>query len=290
MAAALAAGWAAFRFAQRPGLEAESATRVELARNRKKMSALETENRRLSVANEDLRTKLDARAQSAAFAQAKAAAKAPPTPWELMRSISRDKSASVHLAPFDFKTGKLSEGFAEIFALSVQEKDLLERAVEEAHRELALLMVRNATAEIVDGKVTLTVRPFSEGAEVRTRLLETFANTLGPDRFEVLDANIRNSTDLNQAFGGFGVGGVAGTIIRVPTADYSGSQFRVGLRIATTATGSSSATNVDAPNSAALPDSLQWLNTLVPNLGNLPVSSPDTRANIAPGPGTLPKR
>jgi hypothetical protein len=110
---------------------------------------------------------------------------------------------------------------------------------------------------------------------------------LGPDRFEVLNANIQNGSGLNQAFGGFGVGGVAGTIIRVPTGDNNGSQFRIGLRIATTENGSSSATNVDAPNVAALPDSLQWLNALVPDLGNLPVSSPDARANIAPG--TLPK-
>ena len=276
-------------YGRRQGLEAASAARLELARNREKISALDAEDQRLSVANDDLRTKLKARTQSAASAQSTAAAKAAQPPWELMRTITRDKLANVNLTPFDNKTGKLSEGFADIFALSQQERDSLERAVADAHRGLALLMVKNATANTIDGKVTLTVRPFDEGAEVRTRLLETFANTLGPDRFEVLDANIRNGTDLNQAFGGFGVGGVAGTIIRVPTGDDSGSQFRVSLRIATTAGGSSSATNVDAPNAAALPDSLRWLNTLVPDLGNLPVSMPDSRANIAPGPGALPK-
>lgn len=276
-------------YGERQGLAAASATQIELAKNRAKISALDAENRELSVANEELRAKHKERAQSATLAQSKAAAKPASPPWELMRAITRDKLAYVTLAPFDVKTGKLSAGFAEIFALSLPERDTLEGAVADAHRELARLMVQNGTATTIDGKVTLTVRPFGDGAAIRTKLLDTFASTLGPNRFEVLDDRIRNSTDLNQAFGGFGVGGMAGTIIRVPTGDYSGSQFRVGLRIATTAGGSSSATNVDAPNAAALPDSLRWLNTLVPDLWNLPVSGPDTRANIAPGPGTLPK-
>lgn len=286
MAAALVVGWAAFRFAQRPGLGAVSAARIELAGNREKTSALEEENRRLSVTNEELRAKLMARAQSMASAQAQAtAAKAEPPPWELMRSIRRDKSATVHLTPFDVNTGKLSEGIAEIFALTEQERDSLERAVDDAHRELALLMVENATANTVEGKVELTVLPFGEGTDVRTRLLETFANTLGPDRLEVFNANIPHGSGLDQAFGGFGVGPVAGTIIRVPTGDSIGPQFRIGLRITTTI--GSSATNVNFPNAAALPDSMRWLNILVPDLGNLPVTSPDTRANIAPEPARL---
>lgn len=286
LAAALVAAWVSFRFAQGDGPGSAAAARTELAGSQAKISALQEENRRLSVANAELQVKLNARAQAAASARAgAAAAKAGPPPWELMRTISRDKSANVSLSPFDNKTGRMAENLAEIFALTAQEKDTLEKAVDETNRELGALMLQSATFNKVDGKVDLTVQPFAGGEEIRQRLLETLAATLGPDRFEVLNANIRSSNGMQLAFGGFGVGRIAGTIMQVPTEDGSGTRFRVGLRVDTG--GASSVTNVDAATPAALPDSMRWLNALIPDLGDLPVSKPDNRAIIAPDFGRV---
>lgn len=280
LAAALVAAWVSFRFAKGDGRGSATAARTELALSQTKISALQEENRRLSAANAELQATLNARAQAAAAAAAK---KTEPALWELMARLRRDKSASLTLSPFDSKTGRMSEGLAGILALTAQEKEALDRAVDEAHRELGPLMLQHAVFNKVDGKVQVTVQPFPEGAAIQGRVLQTLADTLGPDRFEVLNANIRNGNGMQQAFGGFGDGSVSGTIIRVPTEDGTGTRFRVGLRVAN-AMGSSSATNVDATTPAALPESMRWLNALVPDLESLPVSGPDIRPNIAPDP------
>lgn len=283
MAAALVVAWVSFRFAQGDGPGSAAAARTELAGSQEKISALQEENRRLSAANAELQAKLNARAQAAAAQAAAAAAKAGPPPWETMRAISRDRLANVNLTPFDNKTGDMSDGVAEILALTAKEKEVLEKAMEETHRELGALMLQHATFSKVDGKVQLTMQPFPEGAAIQQGLLQTLADTLGPERFEVLNANIQNGNGMQVAFGGFGEGSVVGTIMRVPTEDSTGTRFRVGLRVSG-ALGGSSVINVDAANTAALPDSLRWLNTLVPDLGDLPVSPADNRSNIAPDP------
>jgi hypothetical protein len=100
-------------------------------------------------------------------------------------------------------TGTLSSSFIELFSLTTEEQAALQKAVDDARRQIGNLMVANATVQRNgDNNLVIDVKPLEGGPAVGDSVMNAFANILGPDRnssFVALGAN-----QLEESLGSFG--------------------------------------------------------------------------------------
>ncbi len=103
------------------------------------------------------------------------------------------------LSPRD---GKITEAFVKLFGLSSAETATLQEAINAGRRKIEALILANTTAEVKKESVVVSTKPFEGGAEIYDEVLDTFAQTLGPERFAVFLP--MTSNQLGASFGQFG--------------------------------------------------------------------------------------
>ncbi len=100
-------------------------------------------------------------------------------------------------------TGGLSSSFVELFSLTAEEQAALQKAVDDARKQIGALMVANAAVHSNgDNNIVIDVKPMEGGPAVGDSVMNAFATILGPDRnssFVALGAN-----QLEEALGSFG--------------------------------------------------------------------------------------
>jgi RNA polymerase sigma factor (sigma-70 family) len=100
-------------------------------------------------------------------------------------------------------TGTLSSSFIELFSLTSDEQAALQKAVDDARKQIGSLMVANATVQRNgDNNIVIDVKPLEGGPAVGDGVMNAFASILGPDRnssFVALGAN-----QLEESLGSFG--------------------------------------------------------------------------------------
>jgi hypothetical protein len=119
----------------------------------------------------------------------------------MLRDLKRRQVALIRL-PVVYNNGKLSEGFAELFSLTQNEKETLRRAIEDARLEIGRLSFANAKVTRDGNSTIVIVQPFDGGADIYDRLMDSFQRTLGADRYSAM---VELHTDeLPRVFSGFG--------------------------------------------------------------------------------------
>jgi RNA polymerase sigma factor (sigma-70 family) len=116
----------------------------------------------------------------------------------------QEKKWVKHSMGFVKPTGQLETAFIELFALTLDEQSVLQRAVEQAREQLHALEEANATVtQNEKGDVTVTIKPFVKaGGAVYDELQASFAQVLGPERNAAYLA--LGSEQVEKALVGFG--------------------------------------------------------------------------------------
>lgn len=101
---------------------------------------------------------------------------------------------------------RIHAGFAEFFALSPGQQDVLELGVKAARTEVRELEVLHSRAHLDKrGNLVIEVQPFPErGGPILDRLLAQFAEAMGPERFRAF-LDLRVQRYLASSLGGFGL-------------------------------------------------------------------------------------
>jgi RNA polymerase sigma factor (sigma-70 family) len=107
-------------------------------------------------------------------------------PLEPLRVLTNLQQRKLAKSEVDFinSDARFTPAFAELFALTPMEQEVLQRSVDTARDRLAELERANATvSRATNGDVLVAVKAFPEaGGDVYDRMLQTFAETLGPER------------------------------------------------------------------------------------------------------------
>lgn len=150
--------------------------------------------------------------------------KSSPAAWSLLADLQQRKLATPRIT-FVTESGKLTDAFANLFALDAAERAALQRVLDQASDQLADLQRRNATvARGDDGSVSITIKSFAvEGGAVYDQLMKGFAQTLGADRNAAFVK--LGSEQVERALGRFGAPDYVYTFKSRPTPD--GRSFEV---------------------------------------------------------------
>lgn len=82
--------------------------------------------------------------------------------------------------------GRMGENWATVLGLDPAERKQLDAVLSKARTQLGFLELANSQAELLpDGRLSITVRPFTEGAAVHDEIVTTFRSVLGAERYEV---------------------------------------------------------------------------------------------------------
>jgi RNA polymerase sigma factor (sigma-70 family) len=180
----------------------------------------------LRETNEHLRNKLAAmEAAAATMTPNRAATPAVSAPAESSASdrlrvlVELQKRRLVNPAiGFVAPSGTLTPAFVELFGLTPTEQKRLQQIVDDARERLAELERKNAnTSRMPNGDVVIHVNAFPEtGGAVYDSLVNSFAETLGPDRHEAfLTLGVEQ---VEKALGRFGTPQRAITLSRQPSS------------------------------------------------------------------------
>ena len=135
--------------------------------------------------------------------------------WRALTDLRkhRVRASMVMLMPPRFQ---LSEDFASLFALTPSERDTLQLALNNARKQIGELAVANASvSRTADGRVVIDVKPFEQGADIYDKLLDVFAQTLGPERNSAFLA--LGTSEIESEFHQFGGERRILTLVRNPT-------------------------------------------------------------------------
>ena len=100
-------------------------------------------------------------------------------------------------------TGVLSSSFTELFSLTNEEQAALQKAVDDARKQIGALMVANATVHSNgDNNIVIDVKPLEGGPAVGDGVMNAFAGILGPDRNSSFVA--LGASQVEEALGSFG--------------------------------------------------------------------------------------
>jgi hypothetical protein len=176
--------------------------------------------------------------------------------------LTLPKLAVIRL-PVVYNNGRLSDGFAELFNLSPKEIESLTRVIESAHDAIGVLAMQNATLVAQGDSLVVSVKPFMGGADVYDRLMESFKQILGAERY---GAMVDLHTDeLPRAFSEFGAEQRTLTIKRRPgtTSDFEIDDMR------RRPSGSTSHTS-EVSDASTISHRYRWLIPLFPQVPSLP--------------------
>lgn len=120
-----------------------------------------------------------------------------------LAAAQRDKLATVRVPiTTNERDSKLSEAFVKLFALTEPERQTLQNALEHARHDVDQMANSSVAVKEDAGSLVFVMKPFDGGADVYDRLMDVFAQTLGPERnaaFVALQAD-----QLSRSFNGFG--------------------------------------------------------------------------------------
>jgi hypothetical protein len=176
----------------------------------------------------------------------------------MLRDLKKRQLATIRL-PVVYNNGKLSDGFAELFALAPSEVEALKSGIAEAHSEIGRLSQSHASITQQGNSVVVTVQPFEGGADVYDRLMDSFERTLGPDRYAAL---IELHTDeLPRVFSGFGAEQRTITISRD-----TGRGGRLQIQDSRKSGSGSIGRSVEVSDPSELSESYRWLAPILPQV------------------------
>jgi len=123
----------------------------------------------------------------------------------VLADLQKGKVLSAKVMPVAGKDRKLTDGFAELFKLSPEERTALQAALDKAQSRLAALEKANSTVtRNADGSVVIAVQPFpKEGGAAYDELMSSFAQTLGPER-DAAFSSLGSAGQLEDDLDGFG--------------------------------------------------------------------------------------
>jgi hypothetical protein len=229
---------------------------------RDEVARLKTENERLTkTVSEAIATSSEQRAVSLARLRALQDAK-----------LARRFNPSALPFPLTDRTGKLSPMFEAMFDLSPAEAAALDGALADGRQKLDRLLAANATVTQTEGSVVVAVKPFAEGVEIYDALMDSFAQTLGPERnalFVELQAD-----QLSQAFNSFGA---EMRTVNLSRGKVSDGEFMIHLNETRKGKNSSGSRSTSYRDAASFEEEQAWLIPLVPPLADLPVNSGTTQ-------------
>ena len=191
-----------------------AATTIASARQVREIAALRAEN-------EKLRAEIRAQAESAATKTADSAGvgQAAGGLAEQFRVLTDLHNRKVLRLSYGIQgmdqQGKISDAFAALFALTSDERDALQQAMDHARQRLGVLAAANTTVQREsENCVVFRIAPFAGGGDIYDQLLDVFSRTLGPERnaaFLTLAAD-----QVERALGSFGAENRTLTFTRNP--------------------------------------------------------------------------
>lgn len=123
------------------------------------------------------------------------------------------------------REAKLSDSFVRLFGVSDAERQTLDAALARARHDMDELATTNVAVKQDSDSLAIVMKPFEGGADVYDRLMDAFAQTLGPDRNAAFVA--LQSEQLARTFDGFGAEERTITFTREGVSGGSGSIFSV---------------------------------------------------------------
>lgn len=249
-----------FELGRRVAVDAAAAAQSDRRRSERERIALEGANRRLLADNSSLERVL---------AEPEPVAEVVPESGPGLETIGRLKQLQqmkARVTVTAVQGGKLYPGFAQLYGLTDAEVGTLNDAIRQAHAEVKEPVVTAANVSMVNGALQVDVPPSGDGKKLRQKLLDEFAATLGPERFDALTA-MSGLESIDRDFDAFGAAARMIAITRIPIGQPGGSGFRIsdGRR---TGTGSmTSITQFATPNQ--LPEKYRWLGPVLPSLADL---------------------
>lgn len=121
----------------------------------------------------------------------------------LLAAAQREKLATINVPiTVSERDVKLSDGFVKLFGISDPERQTLDAALVRARHDMDELATTNVAVKQDGDSLSLVMKPFEGGADVYDRLMDVFAQTLGPDRNAAFVA--LQSEQLSRTFNGFG--------------------------------------------------------------------------------------
>ena len=226
---------------------------ADAAQFKTEIARLSAENRRLAAASDHRRDDIGPVQRERSDADALARV-------NMLRDLKRRQIVAIRM-PVVYNNGNLSDGFAELFALTAGETETLKRALAAARAEISRLSLANANVTRNGDSTVVTVGPFEGGADVYDRLMETFEHTLGSDRYAAMVD--LHTDELPRIFSGFGAEQRTITITRD-----SEDLFRI-QDTRKSASGSVGRTTVFS-DASELSDFYSWLGPLLPPVKRLP--------------------
>lgn len=235
------------RYPTEDGKSSAMAPVADSTRFEAEIARLAAENRRLMAAREQ-------RSDDVAAAQREQSSAASLARVNILRDLKKQQIIAVRV-PVVYNNGILSDGFAQLFALTPGETETLRRAIEDARAEIDRLSLANANVTRKGDSTLVIVQPFVGGADVYDRLMDSFEHTLGPERYAAMVD--LHTDELPRMFSEFGAENRTITITRDPA-----NRFRIedSRRTASGSVGRS--TQFSDPSE--LSDFYRWLVPLLP--------------------------
>ena len=263
-----------FELGRRGAVDAATAAQGDLRRSERERIALEGANRRLLADNASL---------GRVLAEPEPVAEVGPEPGPGLEAIGRLKQLQqmkARVTVTAVQGGKIYPGFAQLYGLTDAEVGTLNDAIRQAHAEVKEPVVTAANVSMVNGAVMVDVPPSEDGKKLRQKLLDEFAATLGPERFDALTA-MSGLESIDRDFDAFGAAARLITIARVPLGQRGGSGFRIsdGRR---NSDGMSMASMIQFATPSQLPEKYRWLSPVLPSLADL--QPPTGAIRMAPLP------
>jgi len=146
----------------------------------------------------------------------------------LLANLQKGKVLAVKVMPVAGKDRKLTDGFADLFKLSPEERTALQAALDKAQGRLAALEKANSTVtRNADGSVVIQIQPFpKEGGAAYDELMSSFAQTLGPER-DAAFSSLGSAGQVEDDLGGFGAVQRTLTLSTSAAANGSGVDYQV---------------------------------------------------------------
>jgi hypothetical protein len=185
-----------------------ASARTQSATPEAALAASHAENERLKAELARLRSsataEMSASATPAAAAQ-QARLAAALARLRVLMELRQNQLAKPEMAELVASGAKLTPAFADLFALTNDEQETLQRSIDEARERLAALERENATvSRDATGKVMVAVKPFpAAGGAIYDATFKTFADTLGSERFGAFAA--LGAEQIERALGRFGL-------------------------------------------------------------------------------------
>ena len=126
----------------------------------------------------------------------------PLSPVRTLADLQKRKLVDARMTFID-RQGKIGDAFAELFHLTADEREVLQQEVERVRQQLDVAALAHAKASQDDaGNLVVEIPPLTGGAELYDQLLDSFAQTLGPDRNALFfDLGTRQVEEALNSFG-----------------------------------------------------------------------------------------